>query len=436
MRFWRGPLLATKPAPTRPNIGAAIAKAEQTARRSLLRNHGGGHAAVSFLELFFDLVFVFAITQLSHFLKDNLTALGFAEALVMFLAVWWAWMFTTWATNWADPQRFEVRVMLILVMLFSMVMAVALPRAFEDYSLIFALAYVAIQLGRTLFMTAIMWKPSQRNGRNMLRISIWFAVSAIAWIAGAMADAEARLAWWALAIGIEYYGPIALYPVPFYGRSATSDWDISGSHMAERCGLFIIIALGEGIIITGASFAGGSMEEGRVLAFLITFQSSVLMWWLYFDMGAERGSSHISGHEQAGLVARNAYTYLHMPIVLGIVILAVADAKLLADWASPAGGKLLAVLCGGALMFLIGVGLFKRQHSERGNFPFSHTIGVILFLALMLWAWFIPLSALQLGGLGAAVFALVASWEWISFHGGWKERIDELSAWARLANRY
>ncbi|MEQ1641240.1 MAG: low temperature requirement protein A, partial [Novosphingobium sp.] len=99
-------------APTRPSIGAAIAKAEQTARRSLLRNHGGGHAPVSFLELFFDLVFVFAITQLSHFLKDNLTAAGFAQALVMFLAVWWAWMYTTWATNWADPQRFEVRVML------------------------------------------------------------------------------------------------------------------------------------------------------------------------------------------------------------------------------------------------------------------------------------------------------------------------------------
>jgi low temperature requirement protein LtrA len=428
--------LATKPTPTRPNIGAAIAKAEETARRSLLRNHGGGHAAVSFLELFFDLVFVFAITQLSHFLKDSLTAVGFAQALVMFLAVWWAWMYTTWATNWADPQRFEVRVMLILVMLFSLVMAVALPRAFEDYALVFALAYVAIQLGRTLFMTAIMWKPNHRNGRNMLRISIWFAVSAIAWIAGALADAEARLAWWALAIGIEYAGPLAMFRVPGYGRSSPSDWDISGSHMAERCGLFIIIALGEGIIITGASFASGSMEQGRVLAFLITFLSSVLMWWLYFDMGAERGSSHISEHEQAGLVARNAYTYLHMPIVLGIVIFAVADAKLLADWASPAGGKLLAVLSGGALLFLVGVGLFKRQHSERGNFPFSHTIGVLLFAALTLWAWFIPLNALQLGGLGAAVFALVASWEWISFHGGWKERIDELSAWARLANRY
>ncbi|MEQ1495610.1 MAG: low temperature requirement protein A [Novosphingobium sp.] len=423
-------------APTRPSIGAAIAKAEQTARRSLLRNHGGGHAPVSFLELFFDLVFVFAITQLSHFLKDNLTAAGFAQALVMFLAVWWAWMYTTWATNWADPQRFEVRVMLILVMLASLVMAVALPRAFEDHALIFVFAYIAIQLGRTLFMTAILWKPSHRNGRSMLRIAVWFAVSAVAWVGGALADPAGRLAFWALAIGIEYYGPLALFPVPFYGRSSASDWDISGSHMAERCGLFIIIALGEGIIITGASFAGGSMEQGRVLAFLITFLSSVLMWWLYFDMGAERGSTHISGHEQAGLVARNAYTYLHMPIVLGIVIFAVGDAKLVADWASPAGGKLLSVLCGGALLFLIGIGLFKRQHSARGNFPFSHSIGVLLLVLLTLWAWNMPLNALQLGGLGAAVFALVASWEWISFHGGWQERFNELSAWARLANRY
>ena len=109
--------MATQADRPRPGIGAAIAAAEAKQRRSLLRNHGGGHAPVTNLELFFDLVFVFAITQLSHFLKDHLTWLGFAQALVLFLAVWWAWMYTTWATNWIDPDKGEVRLLIGALML-------------------------------------------------------------------------------------------------------------------------------------------------------------------------------------------------------------------------------------------------------------------------------------------------------------------------------
>lgn len=422
--------------PQRGGIGAALAAAEAQSRRSLLRNHGGGHAPVSFLELFFDLVFVFAITQLSHFLKDNLTWLGFAQALVLFLAVWWAWMYTTWATNWGDPERFEIRVMLLALMALSLLMAVALPYGFSKYAWLFAASYVALQLGRTAFMAVVLHREQRANTRNMVRIALWFCFSAPFWLIGVLRPEEERLAWWLVAVVIEYLGPIALFPVPLLGRSKASDWDISGSHMAERCGLFIIIALGEGIIITGATFADAAMETGRVLAFCLAFLSSVLMWWLYFDLGQKRGSDHISDNAEVGRVARNAYTYLHMPIVLGIVIFAVADAKLLDMWDQPAGGKLALVMCGGANLFLTGLGLFKRYSNPMGNFPLSHGIGNMLFLGLGFAAWQGGLTTLQVGGMGVAAFAVVSGWEWVSYHGGWKERIDDTVAWFKLASQY
>lgn len=419
--------------PRRGGIGAAIAAAEAKSRRSLLRNHGGGHAPVHFLELFFDLVFVFAITQLSHFLKDHLTWTGFAQSLVLFLAVWWAWMYTTWATNWADPDRFEVRVMLLALMGLSLLMAVALPYGFSKYAGLFALSYVAMQVGRTLFMASILRRDNPSNSRNMVRIAIWFGLSGLFWLIGVLRPEEERIGWWLVAVLIEYMGPLALFPVPFFGRSATSDWDISGSHMAERCGLFIIIALGEGIIITGATFADAEKAAGPALAFALAFISSVLMWWLYFDLGQKRGSDHISDNVEAGRVARNAYTYLHMPIVLGIVIFAVADAKLLANWDKLADGKLALTMCGGGIVFLCGLGLFKRHSNPMSNFPLSHGIGAILFSLLALVAWLGRLTTLQVGGLGVGIFALVAGWEWVSYHGGWKERIDDTVAWVRLA---
>ena len=420
----------------RGGIGAALAAAEAKSRRSLLRNHGGGHAPVSFLELFFDLVFVFAITQLSHFLKDHLTWLGFAQALVLFLAVWWAWMYTTWATNWADPDRFEIRIMLLGLMALSLLMAVALPYGFSKYAWLFAASYVALQIGRTTFMALVLYRERQANTLNMVRIDLWFAFAAPFWLIGVLRAEDERLLWWLLAVIIEYLGPIALFPVPGLGRSKESDWNISGSHMAERCGLFIIIALGEGIIITGATFADATMETGRVLAFCLAFLSSVLMWWLYFDLGQKRGSEHISGTAEVGRVARNAYTYLHMPIVLGIVILAVADAKLLGMWDQPADGKLALVMCGGGAMFLIGLGLFKRNSNTLGNFPLSHLIGTLVFIGLGLAAWKGMLTTLQVGGMGVGAFAVVSGWEWVSYHGGWKERIDDTVAWFKLASQY
>lgn len=392
-------------------------------RHPLLRNHGGGHAPVSYVELFFDLVFVFALTQISHLIIEEMSWLGLAEATVTFAAVWWAWIYTTWAANWLDPERVPVRTVLLFVMLASMLMAVALPHAFEGRGAVFVGAYVAIQLGRTLFLAWVMSRAEGESGMNMLRIAIWFAVSAAFWIAGVVfAEGADRLAWWLVALAVEYAGPLAFFWVPFLGRSTVDDWTISGHHMAERAALFIIIALGEGIVVTGATFADEPMTRINTTAFLIAFTGSVMMWWVYFDVGARRGEELIAHHAEPGRVARNAYTYLHMPIAVGMIVVAVSDELLLAHPDGHAEPPLITFTSAGLAIYLLGVGLFKRITHPHGRFPLSHLVGLCLLFPLGLWAWLAHPSALLFSGLTVAVLVLVAIWEWGSFHGGWRER--------------
>jgi low temperature requirement protein LtrA len=314
-------------------------------------------------------------------------------------------------------------------------MAVTLPEAFGAQGLAFAASYVALQLGRSLGMALIFAGEGRARMRNMMRIALWFAASAPLWLAGGMvADANYRLALWLAALAIEYAGPMAMFVVPGLGRSKVTDWDISGSHMAERCALFIIIALGEGIIVAGAIFVSQPPDAGRIGALVIAFVSAVLMWWLYFDIGAPRGTQLIAGNAQPGRLARNAYTYLHMPIVLGIVIGAVGDALLFEHGAGPAGARLVLVVCGGAILYLLGIGLFKRFHNTFRNLPFSHLVGIILFAALGLLGWWLQPSSLAFSGLGCAILALTALWEWVSYNGGWLERI-EARGW-KLGERF
>ena len=395
-------------------------------KRPLLRNHGGGHAPVSNLELFFDLVYVFAITQLSHTLLHHLSWMGLLEAACLFLAVWWAWIYTAWVTNWTDPERGPVRLMLIAVMLGSLLVSVSLPDAFGETGLLFAASYVGVQLGRSLVTVLIMRGEDRGAARNMVRIAFWFALPAPLWIAGAMADPHGtRIALWFAALLIEYLGPVMWFRTPGLGRSTPGDWNISGSHMAERGGLIVIIALGEGIVVTGANFAEATHDPAHVMAFLLAFVGSVLMWWVYFDTGAQRGAEHIEHHAEAGKVARAAYTYLHMPIVAGIVVSAVADALLLEEPAAHTEPGLVLTQCGGLLVYLVGNALFKRFSSPLRVFPPSHLAGCLLLGVAGLWAWLMQPPALAFVSATVCVIALVAVWEWGSYHGGWKSRLAQ-----------
>jgi len=407
------------------------------------------HQRVGFIELFFDLVYVFAITQLSHYLLKHLDAIHALQTLVMFMAVWWAWMFTTWATNWVDPDRPAVRLMLALVMLVSLLMSSEIPLAFAgsaktDGGLIFAAGYVLMQVGRTAWVAWIMRRDSQANARNLARATIWFMVSGAAWIAGALSDdMTMRLLWWAGAILFEYAAPALRFVVPGLGRSSTRDWDVSGAHMAERCALFVIIALGEGILVTGATFSARDLSLANAATFTSAFVGSVAMWWVYFDVGAKRGAEHIENHDDPGRVARDAFTYWHMPIVAGIVTTAVADAISLAHPFEPVDVAFVLSLVGGAMLFLGGTMQFKRISSDKPRLPLSHRVGFALFAVLGAIGLLTRIATLQLSVAAATVFGIVALWEWVSLNGGWLERLQrrgiELPAWlgrrarARLA---
>jgi len=377
--------------------------------REILRPRiAGEHSRVSNFELFFDLVFVFAITQLSHSLAGHLSLEGALQTLVLLLAVWWAWMYTAWATNWLNPEHVSVRLLLIAVMLGGLIMSAAIPQAFDGRGLAFAVTYVAIQVGRTVFLA---WATRADALRRLtfLRIAAWFAVSSILWFAGVAAEGELRLVIWSAALAFEYLGPSAGYWLPVLGRSMASEWTIEGAHLAERCGLFIIIALGESLLITGATFSGLSWSSAVVAAMLASFGAAVAMWWIYFDVTAELGAERIAHAENPGVLGRSAYTYIHLPIVAGIILTAVGDEAVLAHPTGETAGRVALVILGGPALFLLGHWLFKK--AVFGRFVIPHVAGMLaLGAALGLYGVLTPAA---LSVVATAILAAVAVWIWM-----------------------
>lgn len=377
----------------------------------LLRSRRGhDHHRVTYVELFFDLVFVFAITQISHTLLAHFTPLGVLQTAILFLAVWWVWIFTSWVTNWLDPERTPVRVMLFLLMIAGLLLSTSIPKAFESRGLAFALAFVAMQVGRSLFTYLSIPKSEPGWRKNLLRIALWMTCSGVFWISGALADGQARLILWIVAVAIEFSGPLARFWFPVIGATPYEDWDVEGGHMAERCALFIIIALGESIVVTGATFAETVWTATTIMAFVVALVGSIAMWWVYFHIGAEAGAEHISESKDTGRYARLAYTYLHLPIVAGIVVSAVGDELLLAHPDGHSDIKVLLSVIGGPLLFLIGTILFKR--SIRGIFQLSHLVGIGLLIVLFPFAH--NLSPLVLSAITTTIMLIVAAWEAIS----------------------
>jgi len=368
------------------------------------------HSRVTNAELFFDLVFVFAVTQLSHTLLGRFTPLGAVQVTLLFLAVWWVWVYTTWVTNWLDPEQMPVRILLFLLMLGGLVLSTSIPTAFEGRGLWFAGAYAAMQIGRTLFW--LLATPSHRTPvrHNAIRILAWLCGSGAFWILGGLAEGDARLWLWIVALLIEYVSPVARFWTPGLGFSSVEAWAVEGGHMAERCAGFIIIALGEAVVVNGATFAELSWTPENVTAFLAALAGSIAMWWIYFHRGAEAGSEMISKSEESGRVARLAYTYLHMPIVAGIILTAVADELVLKHPNGHSDLKTVVSAVGGPVLFLVGTILFK--HTIRGFLQLSHGVGIIAFAALAFFAS--DLSPVMLSALATAILVIVAAWESLS----------------------
>ena len=376
---------------------------------SLLRaRQGRDSGRVTMVELFFDLVFAFAVTQLSHRLLAHLDWIGAAQTALLLFGVWWVWVYTSWVTNWLDPERTPVRLCLFALMLGGLVLSASIPEAFAGRTLPFIGAYVGMQVGRTLFFLWAVRDESLALRRNFQRVLIWMMTSGSLWFVGAFLEGEARFGCWAIALLIEVIGPAMYFRVPGLGRSTTADWDIDGGHLAERCAGFVIIALGESLLVTGATFAEAEWNATLIAASVVAFLGSVAMWWLYFDSGAERASHRIAHSDDPGRIARVAYTYIHVLIVGGIIACAVADEISMAHpgHAEPAA---FVVILGGPALYLIGNALFKWATNDRRGPPLSHLFGLGLLLAAVPLTH--ALSALALAALTTAVLVLVAAWE-------------------------
>jgi low temperature requirement protein LtrA len=375
--------------------------------RRLAPNH---HNRVTYAELFFDLVFVYAITQISHTLLGRFTPSGVIQVTLLLLAVWWVWVYTAWITNWLNPELTPVRILLFLLMLGGLVLSMSIPTAFEARGLWFATAYAAMQVGRTVFWLASIPLHRTLVRWNAIRILVWLSVSAVFWILGGFAQAQSRLVLWTVALAIEYVSPAVRFWIPRYGGSTVEEWAVDGGHMAERCAGFIIIALGEAIVVNGATFAELTWTAETVGAFLSAFVGSIAMWWIYFHRGAEAGSELISKSSESGRLARLAYTYLHLPIVAGIIVSAVADELVLKHPDGASDLRTILTAIGGPSLFLIGTILFKL--SIRGFLQLSHGVGIIALAILM---WFArDLSPLMLSALTTAIMIVVAVWESVS----------------------
>jgi low temperature requirement protein LtrA len=314
------------------------------------------------LELFYDLVFVFAVTQVSHLLLEHLTWEGAGQAAVVLLVVWWAWNYTTWVTNELDPESIVVRLLLIALMLGSLLMAIAIPEAFGGRALLFAGAYVAIQVGRHLFLTFVAAEPGTIERRRAARILTWFVAAGGLWIAGALVDVPARTALWLAALALDYGAPLVTFWVPGRARVSPEAWDVGSEHFAERFQLFIIIALGESIVVTGATTAQLELTIARVTAFALAFLGTAALWWLYFNLVANIAQRRLARSENRTLLARDAYTYLHVVIVAGILLSAVGDELVIAHpTAQLPDAQVAAVVCGPALYLLAHVALRLRM---------------------------------------------------------------------------
>ncbi|HYE45628.1 MAG TPA: low temperature requirement protein A [Caulobacter sp.] len=379
----------------------------------LLRTRDGRHASVGYVELFFDLVFVFAVTQLSHTLIEQPSLQGLMQTAVMTGAVWWIWINTAWATNWLDVERTPVRVMLFVMMGLGLLMSVSIPGAFEARGLVFALGLAGFQLVRTAF---VIWAVRNDDPlrRNFQRILGWHAGSAALWIAGGAIGGEWQLAIWAAALLVDSLGPAASFWLPGLGRSTTSDWNVEGGHIAERCALFTIIALGESVLVIGATMADLDWTPAVFAAFAASLGGAAAMWWIYFSTNAEAAAEVISDSDDPGRMARLAYTYIHLLPVAGIIVTAVGDEWVLAHPHGDAELKTVLAAVGGPALYLAGVALFKLAVFRKASPAWLAGLGLLGGLALCS-GWLAPVW-LAVGS--TTILVLVGVWEAIALARG------------------
>jgi low temperature requirement protein LtrA len=348
----------------------------------LLRSQRSPQRA-TFLELFFDLVYVFALTRVSQRLIDDLTShrrillseLG--QTVLLLLALWMLWSLTAWATSQYDPRRPAIQMVVVGSMFGSMVMAVSLPEAFDKRGISFAVAYVAVQVGRPLFLTlAMRGHPQQHVAAAVL---FWAAISAVPWIAGALAHDRARGVLWTLAVATDYGAARLGWPTPRLGRSPASGWTIAGEHLAERYQQFMIIALGESILVTGATFSSESVNAARSAAFLVAFTTTVLLWRIYFYRAGEVLADAVEASPHPARLGQSA-TFTHLFMVASLVATAVGYELVIRHPLGHTDPAWIAVIVGGPALFVAARARFEYEVFSRVSW--SRVIGLVALAAM------------------------------------------------------
>ncbi|TXG79162.1 MAG: low temperature requirement protein A [Thermomicrobiales bacterium] len=345
-----------------------------------LRPSGGHAAEVQPVELFFDLVYALAVTQLTHHLLEALSWKSALETLSLLWGVWAGWICITWISNYFDVRARPVRLVVLVAAFVGLVLASSIPEAFGARAGLFATAVVVLTVGApVLGLLAVGLAHPLRM--VFIRVAVWDALVGILWLAGASAGGHWRLGLWLLASVVIGFVIYLGFPLPGLGRSRTTDYTITGTHMAERCLLFIILAIGESVLITGKGFGELPHSRETWAAFTVAFAGSVTMWWIYFDRTIELARARMSAATDPGRLGVLAYTFYHMYMVAGIIVAAAGDELSLAHPDETAGRSTVLVLLGGPALFLLGNLLYKATMFDRVSR--AQGVAVIVLVVLM-----------------------------------------------------
>ena len=349
------------------------------------------------LELFFDLVFVFALTQVTARLADDPTWSGLPRGILILAAVWWAWAAYAWLTDSVDAEEGGIRLAMFAAMGAMLVVGLTVPTAFEDDALLFALAYLGVRVMH-LVLYALGSKGDAEVVEAVLRLAPTATIGPALLVLGAFLDDRPQLAAWIGALALDWVGPAL-------GRGR--GWRVQASHFAERHALIVIIALGESLVALGAGAAGLPIDLGLLVAALLGVAVLAALWWLYFDVVAivaERKLNEATGVARA-LMARDSYSYLHFPMVAGIVLVALALKKTLAHYGDPLELVPAVGLCGGLALYLLAHVGFRLRNVRTLN---RHRLVVaVVLVALVPAATEVPALA-ALAGAAALLGGLVA----------------------------
>ena len=360
--------------------------------------HGDEHQ-VTPLELFFDLAFVFAMTQVTSGLADDPTWGGVFRGMLVLAALWWAWDVYTWLTSAMDVDEGGVRLVMLASMGAMLVVALAVPGAFGDDAVLFGAVYLLVRLLH-LVLSAIVARDNPDRRGALLRFAPTAIFGPILLVLAGFLEGDERIVVWVVALAIDYLGPVVIG----VGRG----WRVAPEHFAERHGLIILIALGESIIAIGVG-AGFELDTGVIVAAALGIVVVSALWWLYFDVAAifaRRRLMQARGLELHRL-ALHSYGYLHLPMVAGIVLFALGLKTTLGDVGEALDAVPAMGLCGGAALYLFGHIAFLFR--TTGRVFRRRTIGAIALLALVPAALAIP--ALAALALVSAVCALVVAYE-------------------------